>query len=601
MQKAFIVLAVMIACLANDATVSVAAQPNSDARATAARIDASLQEHATNTAPSTADSVTPTTIPVDDATFLRRVYLDLLGTPPTPELISAFTGDEEPRKREFIVEALLDDPRFGRNWANYWRDTMMSRRTDNRIPGQVDNSLTRYLTAAFNRGDSWDTIARSFITARGDVSRKGAATLYFSQQGKAEESAAEVSRIFLGIQISCAQCHDHPTDSWTREQFHELAAFFPRMRVRADFADGRRTFKVVSQDRGPRVPRVNPKNGRRRPPIEHFMSDLEDPAADGTRMTPKFFVNDKSLRLGTPDAKRREQLAEWIVEPANPWFARAFVNRIWAELVGWGFYEPVDDLGPERDVDAEASLDHLAQAFVDSGHDIKWLFRTITATDAYAQRSRSRDPSGRKQLLANSAQPLRGDALFDALVVALNMPRMAVDVPKPAKLPELAPLKGRPATDKDGDNEATDANTEMEQPEDAMPMEAEMDAQMAKMKKRGRGARKLFKTAFDYDPSLPREEIQGSIPQALAMMNAPQIQSQIRARRRGSLIRKITDEHKEDSEVVRQLYLYCLSRDPSQDELSTCLDYIKTVERRDDALEDIQWSLINSAEFRHRR
>lgn len=525
-------------------------------------------------APSAATISTPR---IDDATFLRRVYLDFVGAPPTPAQIQAFLESDRPDKRQLLVDWLLEDPRFGGNWANYWRDVILARRTDNRQLLQVSNSLTRYLRRSFNRSTGWDQIARDFITATGNIREQGNTGLIYLQQGKSSESASEVSRVFLGIQISCAQCHDHPSDRWTREQFHELAAFFPRIRVRRQFKGKQRTFNVVAQDRGPRRPKLN-KQGKKREPIEHFMPDLEDPAAEGTRMSPKFFVNGKTLPLGTPDAERRSQLAEWIVDPANPWFARAYVNRMWAELVGWGFYEPVDDLGPGRQADALPALDYLCREFVNSGHDTKWLFRTIAATEAYHRGSRSRDPSGAKQLLAGTAQPLRGDALFDSLVVALNLPAAQVV----ERVPPLAPI-GKSSDDDEGNMDAM-----------------EMEMEDTKPRKR-QGPRKLFQAAFAYDPSLPRADVKASIPQALAMMNAPQIHNQINSRRRRSLIRKITDEHEDDAEVVEQLYLHCLAREPSPAELETCLRYLRNLDNRGEALEDIQWSLINSAEFRHRK
>lgn len=591
------VVALVLAIIAATVPDAKAAE-SGDSQPAAKQVDQLLAKAVNTDAVSSATSDTVTTnannTTIDDTTFLRRVYLDIIGTPPTPDEIATFLNNDQANKRQQTVDRLLRDPRYGQNWSHYWRDVILARRIDQRQLGQVTNSLGRYLTRVINNGRPWDKIARDFVTAEGNIRKQGDTSLIFLQQGKAAESASEISRIFLGIQISCAQCHDHPTDQWTREQFHEFAAFFPRIRVRAQKNGGMRTFNVVGQDRGPQKPKLN-KKGKKRPPIEHFMPDLEDPAADGTQMTPKFFVNGKSLPLGTPDNERRESLATWIVEPANPWFARAYVNRMWAELVGWGFYEPIDDLGPERSADAQAALDYLTGEFVRRGHNMRWLVRTITATDAYQRPSRSRNPTGEKQLLASHAQPLRGDALFDSLAVALNLP-FAPTKKGPAKkgnkqkpLPPLTPI-----TDKGASDNGAGEGESMDSPE--MEMEMAMPTNMAR-----KGPRKLFQNTFGYDPSLMRGDVKGSIPQALAMMNAPQIQKQITAKRRRSLLRKIMAEHDDDASIVTQLYLYCLARPPSETELQTCLDYIDALDSHDEALEDLQWSLINSTEFRHRR
>ena len=270
-----------------------------------------------------------------DATLLRRVSLDLVGRIPTPESLARFALDTDPAKRGKLVDRLLDDPAYGENWARYWRDAILYRRTDEKA--LISNqSLTNYLQEAFNENFAWNDIASAFITADGDVRENGATGLIMAQMGQPEETVGEVSRLFMGIQIQCAQCHDHPTDQWTREQFHELAAFFPRVAVRPNrnMTDKQnRSFIVFANDwRQPR--RRKPNNNRRFPDLEHSMPDLEDPLAAGTRMRPVFFLNAASLDYGTPDAERRETLAQWITDETNPWF---FDCDCKSDLVGVGW------------------------------------------------------------------------------------------------------------------------------------------------------------------------------------------------------------------------------------------------------------------------
>lgn len=496
----------------------------------------------------------------DDATWLRRVYLDLVGQLPSAQETTAYLQDSSDDRRERLIEQLLDDPRCGLNWARYWRDVILYRRTDERAL-LAANSLTQYLSDQFNQGVSWQQIARQLVIAEGELSEDGRTGLIASQWGQVPETAAEVSRVLMGVQIQCAECHDHKTDRWKRTQFHELAAFFPRIGVRAVYGeDGkRRDFEVFAKDNAkPRAkkPNQNAKAGRR---FEHYMPDLDDPAAPGTLMQPVFFLTGQQLEPGLSDSERREAIAKWITAEENPWFARAFVNRIWAELIGEGFYEPIDDLGPDRECQAPETLDLLTAQFVANNYDLKWLLRTITATEAYGRASRPRSAGG-KHFEATCPQPLRADQVFDNLVAVLGLD------------------EDRSARAKRGG--------------------------AVQQLTRGQGTpRGVFLSKFGFDPSEPRDEHAASIDQALLLMNAPALARALSARASraqpgGTLLSNLLEEP--DDVVIEQLYLRLLARKPKPSELETCRDYLLEVSDRDEAFEDILWSLVNSTEFLYR-
>ena len=174
---------------------------------------------------STAKSPGVLAPPVDDQTFLRRASLDLIGRRPTPKELTSFADDKDPDKRNQMVARLMDDLSYGRNWGRYWRDVILYRRTDQRVRVTA-KELGDFVMRKLNSNAPWDQVAREFITATGNVRENGNTALIMAQSGEPEETVAEISRIFMGIQIQCAQCHDHPYDRWTRRQFHELAAFF---------------------------------------------------------------------------------------------------------------------------------------------------------------------------------------------------------------------------------------------------------------------------------------------------------------------------------------------------------------------------------------
>ena len=484
----------------------------------------------------------------NDETFLRRVFLDLIGKPPSERDILAFCLDANEGKRKVLVENLLADREFGANWSRYWRDVIMYRRTEDRALIAAA-SLTDFLQKQLNDNRPWNETATALITAAGDARENGNTGLIVAQAGMPEDVTAEVSRIFLGVQIQCAQCHDHPTDRWKREQFHHMAAFFPRIGVRLNPAD--RSLVVTTTDFEMRRRPMN--NNRFFGTLEHYMPDKDDPSSKGTLMQPVFFLSEQKLPTGVKDADRRGTLAEWITARENPWFAKAFVNRIWAELVGEGFYEPVDDIGPDREQSAPQTLDHLSQEFAAGGYDVKWLFRTVMATQAYQRESRSRRTPEGTPFVASCAQRLRAEQLFSSLLSVLN-------------------LEGRlPAP-----------------PANMGPMFLRRDPQS------------LFNTVFGYDPSEPRGEVASSIPQALTLMNSPMFHQALSARRPDTLGRVLANNADNDA-AVSELYLNTLGRVPSKFETEECLLYICDVGDRNEAFEDILWSLINSTEFMYRK
>jgi hypothetical protein len=511
-----------------------ASEPND----VAARVDRAIADELFNT----QTELAPRT---SDATFARRVWLDIVGDIPTPEELTAFIIDPANNKRQKLVAKLLANDYYGQNWARYWRDVILFRALDERA-NLVANALEADLGGWLNESRAWNEIATEFITAHGDVREVGGTAIMMAQDGQTEEIAAEVSRIFLGVQIACAQCHDHPYDRWKREEFHELAAFFPRVTVRPVRDLTKRSFEVVGQDRFRRTPRGN--NAEKQPTAEHAMPDLENPQAPGTQMEAKFFLTSATVPWGTTDSARRMQLADWLTE--NEWFATAVVNRLWAELVGEGFYTPIDDIGPDKEPTAPSAVKLLADEFRASGYDLKWLIATICQTEAYQRESRPRRELADTAFTANVPQRLRSDQLFNSLLSAFDSS-------------ESGTVRGQYA--------------------------------------RGRLAspRGQFAEVFGYDPSVPREEAVQSIPQVLAMMNSGSVNRSV-VNNRTNAMRELLETIPNDDELVTELYLRCLCREPTKKELSKVRQYRKKVDNRREAFEDIAWALVNSAEFQYR-
>jgi len=539
-----VVLSALLATAADSAkpvTTTVLATPT----ATAAKVDSLLRQEVpfAKAAPRK----------IGDELFLRRVSLDIIGRLPKPEEVTAFVLDPAADKRAKIVTKLLADPRYGQNWGRYWRDVIMYRKTEERNQFLAGIPLEAYLADSFNANKPWSKVTTEFLTATGNANESGACGLIVAQQGQPEEITGEVSRIFLGVQLQCAQCHDHPTDRWKRAQFHELAAFFPRVATRPNRKAGggqAREISIVTTD--VQAQRFGKANMRAVGTLEHHMSDPKNPNSEGTVMQPILFATGDALPIGTKDADRRGSLAKWITAKDNDYFAKAFVNRLWSELTGEGFCEPVDDMGPDRMATAPKTLEFLAQQFAATNYDIKWLFSAIIATDMYQLPSSPRRDPSEPSMQHNVAQRLRADQVFDNVLLVL-------EATEPA-----SPFGG-----------------------------------MAPPGARFAGPRRQFTVPFGYDPSTRRDEIQSSIPQALTIMNSPLVTGALRGTGNTMLARKLA-AISDDLALVQELYLHVLGREASQSELTTCLQYRKQVEGRPEAFEDILWSLLNTAEFLHR-
>jgi hypothetical protein len=561
------------------------------------------------------ESKTATAATTTDEDFLRRISFDLAGSLPSPAEVTIFGLNPDPEKRVKLIDQLLAGDQFARNWARYWRDVIFTRATEQRSR-IYQPSFERWMTDQLKQNRHWDEIATDLITATGDVRENGETGLIFAHGGKAAELASETSRIFLGIQIQCANCHDHPTDVWKREDFHQLAAYFPRIRVRRVMGDNRRSFEVVSFDAargrgrgGMRNPeflfrrydankdgkltkaevkgtqlsryfdrlldrgdtnkdkalslaelkKIPQPQGQRQGTTEHYIPDLSDPSSRGTRVDPAFFVDKTKATPGLRDLQRRGDLAESLTSPENPWFARAFVNRIWGALLGQGFYMPIDDIGPERTATFPQVLDLLSAGFVVNDYNIQWLFRTIANTQAYQRQIQARDASDISPPFA-AATPtrLRSDQLYTALVGVLGIRE-------------------------DGGGNA-----------------GRRPGAGAGQYRRGFSQRARFAALFSFDPSTPQEDITGTVPQALFLMNSPLVNNGIRGQgqtRLGRILQKFDN----DKDALGELYLLVLSREPSAKEITIATEYIDDVDNRREAFEDLMWSLLNSSEFLSKR
>jgi hypothetical protein len=341
-----------------------------------------------------------------DDQFLRRVSLDLLGTLPTPEEARAFLSDARSDRRAKLVEALLERPEYVDFWALKWADLLRIDRQKLQAKGAY--TFYDWLRTSLRRNKPYDRFVREILIAQGSTDRVGPANLY-RVLAKPEELASTVSQLFLGVRIECAQCHHHPFDKWTQDDFHGMVGFFTRVKRQPD-GEG------IDVSVGPAVEVRHPRTGAVVAP-----HGLE--AAPAAPM----------------DGDPRVVLADWLVSPDNRRFSRAIANRLWAHFFGRGLVEPIDDMRDTAPSANEPLLAALAQFVVEQKFDLKRAIRAIVTSRVY-QLSDAPLPHNAKddRNFSHAAfRALPAEVLLDAIGRATGRPERFELVPEGTRAIQL--------------------------------------------------------------------------------------------------------------------------------------------------------------------
>ena len=408
--------------------------------------------------------VTKAAAGIGDMSFLRRLSVDLIGRIPTRAEIKQYQKWPARERRAKLVDKLIADPRYADRWTVFFGDVLRIR--SNATGG---NSLLAYVYKALKANRPWDALAREMISANGTTGKVPAVGYILGENAEPMALAAATSQMFLGVRMQCAQCHNHPFDTWKQKQFYELATFFGKTR-RVENQFSRRVYTTEAKDTTVLWPPERRKAKTRAAVMPKFPIDLDEYAvtpsfvkrleakreairiaatkgASGKKLddllddvdTSKAFTKPGFNRTVTEEAKEqtraldvegdlykqsvdRTTLAKLITSPYNRYFSRNMVNRLWAELVGNGFYEPVDSF--QDIVSHQKTLDYLCEEFVANGYDLKWLIKTIVQTDAYARGHLGDDLSAeerRKAVEAFTATRQRrmvSEVLYDSVVIA---------------------------------------------------------------------------------------------------------------------------------------------------------------------------------------
>lgn len=474
----------------------------------------------------------------DDAEFLRRLTLDLLGRIPDVSELHDFIDDKDSEKRAKRVDLFLKKQMFANHLASVWRETMIPQ-NNNRFAQAYAPQMETWLRRHFSENTGYDEMVRQLLTAQVRAGRQGGqraydssvAAFYQANQLKPEEIAAATSRLFLGVKLECAQCHNHPFQIYTRTQFWEYTAFF------AGIQPARRVNNRVLQ-------------------VQDNAEIHEITIPDTERVVKARYLDGSKPKWDKKPINARETLATWMTAPNNPYFSKAAVNRIWEHFFGRGLVDPVDEMGEDNPGEFPELMEELASQFVRNDFDIRYLIRAITASKVYqltSQRTHESqdDPAFFARMNLKGMSP---EQLYSSLVIATRYRDNTMN-------------RGQFQT---GFNQFRFGTVAAD-------------------------IRSKFLNSADR-----RTEYQTSILQALTLMNGKFVTDATSLQRSGTLMSIVHAPFMNNAEKLEALSLAALSRKPTEREKTTLLKYIDKGGPTGDtakALADVFWAYLNSSEF----
>ena len=463
----------------------------------------------------------------DDSVFVRRAFLDAVGALPTDEEAKAFLADVDPDKRAKLVDKLLGSPQFIDYWSYKFSDLLLVN-SGNLGGSQAMWSYYQWIRDRVAANTPWDQFARELITATGSTTENGAANFFVLHEDP-QTLAENTSMAFLGMSINCAKCHNHPLEKWTNDQYYAMANMFSRVRRKFDDRTGGTLIfsDVVGE-------LIQPRTGKPQPPSPLDATPIDTESTED----------------------RRVALAEWLTAPNNPYFSRAISNRVWANFMGRGLVEPVDDLRSTNPASNPQLFEALATYLRENKYDLRKLMRQIMLSETY-QRSSSPVPGNVQDLSHYShfyPRRMMAEVMLDAFSQVTGVPSQFADYPptwRALQLPDSA------------------VNSPF-------------------LSSFGRPKREL--TCSCEREALP------SMTQALHLANGDSLNRKLFAENQ---ITQQFSEGADDVAILENLYWSALSRPASEREREKVLEELQKIapaERRS-AWEDVYWSLLTSDEF----
>ena len=478
----------------------------------------------------------------DDATFLRRAYLDLLGIVPPPEAVRAFSADSSPDKRTKLADSLMQRGEFATFWALKWADLLKIE--ERQLDSKGMEVFHGWIRDAIAANKPLDQFTAELIAARGSTYKNPAANWWRANRDPVTR-AENTARVFLGTQLNCAQCHNHPFERWTQDDYYDWTSLFSRV-----------DYKIVENKKRDK----SDKNEFKGDQIVQFKpgkASVPNPRT-GTDAKARF-LGVAAVLKPTADHDELQSLAEWL--PHSPMFARTQVNRIWAQLMGRGIVDPLDDFRASNPPTHPELLDALVKEFTSHGYDLRHLIRTIMASHTYQLSSDGGDADDDANYSHALIRRLGAEQILDSMSTALGAPLHFDDWPAATRLAEVP--EGR---------------------KHYHPIKTDLDR---------------FALAFGKPPRLIASDCERTneptVAQAFQMLSGPVIHELLTQKE--NLIGRLLATTRPDAEMISELYLATLSREPSAAEMERAKSHLASSQDKRRALEDLAWAVLNAKEF----
>ncbi len=461
----------------------------------------------------------------DDPTFVRRVYLDIIGVLPTPEEYARFMVSTLPNKRELLVDELLDRKEFAELWVLKWAE-LLQIRSSNQVSYKAMLLYYGWLQEKIAKNVPTDVWVRELLGASGGTF-KNPPTNYYQLETDVLKVTENVAQVFMGMRIQCAQCHNHPFDRWTQDDYYSFAAFFTQIGRKG--TDDARELVIFNSGGGEYNHPV-----RKRP------------------MPAKFLGASTPADVAGKD--RRVVLANWLASPQNPYFAKNLANIVWAHFLGQGIIDQVDDVRISNPASNQELLDALGKKFTEYKYDFKKLVKDICTSRTY-QRSTvatKTNESDSRNFARGPVRRIRAETMLDIITQVTDTKNKFRGLPLGARAVQIA----------DG------------------------------------GVSTYFLTTF----GRPTREtvcscevrLEPTLSQSLHLLNGGTVEPKIA---QGNIVGKMLQEKKTPAQIVEHLYIRCLSRAPTPDEMKNLLAMVNESKNKKQALDDVFWAIMNSREF----
>lgn len=485
----------------------------------------------------------------EDTEFLRRVHLDLTGKIPAPEEVLDFLKDGSPNKRQKKIDQLLGSEPYIDYWTRLWVNWLIGRRGDNddrRI------GLTTWVQGALTKNIPYNQFVQELIAADGELKDNGAGNYIMRYDRSPAVLTSHSSRLFLGLPMQCAECHDHKTEVWSQKDYYGIAAFFNGI-------ESEQKGYIETMDMAGNETRMENFLITNEPRKSMWVERMD------AEVSPRFLGG---TEYKGPLTQRREALAQWMTDESNPYFSRAIVNRIWKHFMGRAFVEPIDGFGEENPPTNSELLDWLAEDLVIHDYDLQHLMRTLLNSETYQRTSETNKSNKDDEQYYSHAyvKPLSAEQFFHSLLQATGFERL-----QKAKREGSSTIEGG---------------------EKRINMLREFERE-----KREHLEKFLF--LLDNGEMEEIEAFNGTVPQALMMINGSMVNDSASHGERGSFVNYVLERWRAPADRLEYIYLNVLSRLPTAKEKTYFQRYMERslYGNKNLAYEDLYWVLLNSAEF----